>query len=113
MAATYAIGIDLGTTNSVVAYTPLNATAPEISLLAIPQITATRTVEERPNLPSFCYLSTDAEVTAGTFALPWGQGNREVVGSFAQRQAADVPTRTVAAAKSWLAYSQVNRHDPI
>src|SRR5258708_1966334 len=31
----------------------------------------------------------------------------------AQKQAADVPTRTVVGAKSWLAYSRADRHAPI
>ena len=35
------------------------------------------------------------------------------MGEFARRQAADAPTRTVAAAKSWLAHSRVDRHQAI
>ena len=35
------------------------------------------------------------------------------MGEFARRQAAEVPDRTVGAAKSWLAYSRVDRHQPI
>jgi molecular chaperone DnaK (HSP70) len=36
-----------------------------------------------------------------------------VVGEFARRQSAEVPDRTVGAAKSWLCYSRVDRHQPI
>ena len=40
-------------------------------------------------------------------------GRDYAVGELARQQAADVPTRTVAAAKSWLCYSRVDRHQPI
>ena len=56
MTASYVIGIDLGTTNSVVAYAPLNAEKAEVQLLPIPQLVAAGTVEARTSLPSFAYL---------------------------------------------------------
>jgi molecular chaperone DnaK (HSP70) len=37
MPAQFVIGIDLGTTNSVLAYSPLNADQPEVQILPIPQ----------------------------------------------------------------------------
>ena len=46
-------------------------------------------------------------------AAPSKTSSRYVVGEFARRQSAEVPDRTVAAAKSWLAHSRVNRHDDI
>ena len=39
MTAQYVIGIDLGTTNSVLAYAPINAEKPQVELLAVPQLT--------------------------------------------------------------------------
>ena len=47
MTAKYVLGIDLGTTNSVVAYAPLDAKSPEIELLEIPQLVAANTLEVR------------------------------------------------------------------
>src|SRR5689334_8253519 len=104
--ARYAIGIDLGTTNSVIAYTPLGGDAPAAApqVLAVPQLTAPSTVEARSVLPSFLYLGTDAE--AKGLALPWAKSRDYAVGQYAQKQSADVPMRTVAGAKSWLAYSR-------
>ncbi len=41
------------------------------------------------------------------------RGRQYAVGMLAVKQAADVPARTVAAAKSWLAHSKVDRHQAI
>jgi molecular chaperone DnaK (HSP70) len=53
MPATFVIGIDLGTTNSVLAYAPLTAEQPPVELLPIPQLVAPGVVESRRSLPSF------------------------------------------------------------
>lgn len=112
MSAEFSIGIDLGTTNSVLAYSRLDDPDLKISLLPISQIVAPATVESRSSLPSFLYLGLDSETK--NFALPWSpQGRSIAVGEFARTQAADVPARTVAAAKSWLCHSRVDRHQPI
>ncbi len=111
--ASYAIGIDLGTTNSVVAYARLGDDSSRIELLSIPQIVAPATIEPRPALPSFLYLASESEGAAGTYDLPWAKGARHAVGEFARKQSADVPTRTVANAKSWLCHSRVDRRQPI
>jgi molecular chaperone DnaK (HSP70) len=116
MPAQYAIGIDLGTTNSVLAYARLSndpGHAPKVELLPIPQLVAASTVEQRSMLPSFMYLGTQQDATSKALELPWEKARTYAVGAFAQRQAADVPTRTVAAAKSWLAHTRVDRHQAI
>jgi hypothetical protein len=110
----YAVGIDLGTTNSVLAYAPLDAgeeTPPEV--LQIPQLVAPATVEARGSLPSFLYLAAEGEAGGGALDLPWTEGRGFAVGEMARRQAAEVATRTVVAPKSWLAHSRVDRHQPI
>ena len=61
MAAKFIVGIDLGTTNSVVAYTSLDADSPRVELLPIPQLVAPGTLESRSSLPSFLYLGTPDE----------------------------------------------------
>jgi hypothetical protein len=113
MTAKYAIGIDLGTTNSALAYCALEADEPRVELLSAPQLVAAATLEERPLLPSFIYLGTEADAKAKSFDLPWEKKRDFAVGELARRQAAEVPTRTVAAAKSWLCHSRVDRHQPI
>ena len=109
----YSLGIDLGTTNSVLAYVSLNAEMPQAEVLSLPQLVAAATVEGRSMLPSFLYLGVEQEAAGGAFDVPWEPGRRYAVGEFARRQAAEVPDRTVSAAKSWLCHSRVDRRQPI
>ena len=108
----YSIGIDLGTTNSVLAYTELGADTPEVHLLPIPQLVAPATVEAREGLPSFLYLTTPEEAGSGAYDLSWEHDPSTAVGTWARTQSAEVPTRSVAAAKSWLCHSRVARREP-
>lgn len=90
------IGIDLGTTNSALAYIdPEQASedeAPEIRVLEIPQYVAQGRVESRRTLPSFLHI-----------------GDQEYVGAYAREQGALVPTKSVHSAKSWLSNPGVDR----
>ena len=113
MSAQYVLGIDLGTTNCVLAYAPLDAEVPEICELAIPQLVDALTLERRTMLPAFTYLASDADATGGALDVPWAHGRTFAVGEYARRKAADAPQRTVGAAKSWLCYSRVDRRQPI
>ncbi len=113
MPSKYVIGIDLGTTNSVLAFAPLDADAPRVELLPIPQLVAAATAESRSMLPSFLYLGASHEASSGSLDVPWASGRDFAVGEFARRQASETPDRTVAAAKSWLCHSRVDRRQPI
>jgi hypothetical protein len=113
MTARFVIGIDLGTTNSVLAYAPLQGDRPDVQLLPIPQLVAPGTVESRTMLPSFLYLGGKSDASSGAFDLPWSRGRDFAVGELARRQSAEMPERTVGAAKSWLCHSRVDRHQAI
>ena len=116
MTATYAIGIDLGTTNSVLSWVRLDAETPQAELLKVPQLVDRGTIEARSSLPSFTYLATDAEQSAAACDLPWTQDAEHAdyaVGEFARRQSADNPDRTIGAAKSWLSHAGVDRRAKI
>ncbi len=113
MGGKFVIGVDLGTTNSVLAYASLDEVSPQVRLLEIPQLVAPATVEVRSALPSFAYLASEHESGGGSYDLPWATGRDFAVGELARRQAAEVPDRTVGGAKSWLGYSRVDRHSPI
>jgi hypothetical protein len=112
----YVIGIDLGTTNSAVAYVDRRRTADPLDPVArvfdVPQIIAPGEVQERPVLPSFLYLADDRERASEAFATPWSR-EADPVGVFARDHGALVPARQVASAKSWLAYGGVDRTAPI
>ena len=113
MSAKFAIGIDLGTTNSVLACLALEDVRPAVRVVGVPQLVAAGTVEPRSMLPSFLYLASPHETGGGAMDLPWASQRDFAVGEFARRQGAEVPDRTVGAAKSWLAHSRVDRHQPI
>ncbi|WP_442484813.1 Hsp70 family protein [Aeoliella sp. SH292] len=112
MTAKYVIGIDLGTTNCVLAYAPLDSDAPQVELLPIPQLVAAGTIDQRKSLPSFLYIAPEHEAQGG-LDLPWASGRKYAVGEYARRQGADMPDRTVVAAKSWLCHSRVDRRAPL
>ena len=113
MPSKYCIGIDLGTTNSVLAYSSLESDQPRVEVLQVPQLVASGTVESRTMLPSFMYLGLEHEARSGAFDVPWAAGRNFAVGEYARRQGAEVPDRTVGTAKSWLCYSRVDRRQPI
>jgi hypothetical protein len=113
MTAEYVIGIDLGTTNTVAAFAPLHSEAPSVELLPVPQLTAAHTIETRPQLPSFLYMSTSEETASGSWRLPWDDNGTIAAGAAARSLSATAPDRTVAAAKSWLCHSRVDRRQPI
>ncbi len=131
----YCIGIDLGTTNSVVAYTTAKDSgedgsqpvrrddAPEVHLLPIPQIVGPGQVESLTSLPSFLYLPRENEVDSlriDPATLPHGEcptsfpdPSEGVVGAYARQQSADNPQRVVVAAKSWLCHAKIGRTDAV
>ncbi len=113
--ARYIIGIDLGTTNSALAYVDLEAPGPELEIktFAIPQLVGPGRVAERPVLPSFLYLPGKYELDPEALALPWDPERKFAVGVFARDQGALVPGRLVSSAKSWLCHGGVDREAAI
>ncbi len=110
----FVVGIDLGTTNSALAYVDTGAADPAlVKSFAIPQVVQPGTVEERPLLPSFLYLPGDGEQPAGALKLPWDAARDYAVGEFARNFGSQVPTRLVASAKSWLGHAGVDRKSAI
>jgi hypothetical protein len=109
----YIIGIDLGTTNSTVAYVDCAQEIPAIHNFRIPQLTAPGCIELRASLPSFCYIASEGEYPKGALDLPWGRPSHICVGLLAQREGARVPSRLVQSAKSWLCHAAANRRDRI
>jgi molecular chaperone DnaK (HSP70) len=109
----YVIGIDLGTTNTCVAYADAENPHLPIQNLRIPQLKAPGYVEDLASLPSCCYLTSLSEWPPGTLSLPWNRQAESIVGLFARNQGARVPTKLVESAKSWLCYSKADRRDKI
>src|SRR5438309_7277272 len=86
--AHYLIGIDLGTTNSALAYVDVRETRkrggqPDIRAFAVPQLVAPGEMGQRDLLPSFLYLPGAHDLPAGTTAVPWDPQRAYAVGEFA------------------------------
>jgi molecular chaperone DnaK (HSP70) len=113
----YVVGIDLGTTNSALAYADsseaTDAAPAPIRALKIPQLVGAGDVAERPVLPSFLYLPADKEFAPGALDLPWKKKADRAVGVFAREHGAKVPGRLVGSAKSWLSHPGVDRKSAI
>jgi molecular chaperone DnaK (HSP70) len=90
------VGIDLGTTNSAMAYIDDrdadDRDFPPVHIFETPQLVAAGRVEARRTLPSFLFLE-----------------DSQPVGFYAREQGAIVPTRLVHSAKSWLSNPDVDR----
>ena len=116
MPSRYLIGIDLGTTNSVLAYTDSQEVADAASpihVFPIPQLVEHGEVLTLPALPSFLYFPTEDELSAGAVSATWDENPPMVTGMLARQQGALVPSRQVSSAKSWLSYPGVDRRAKI
>ncbi|HEV3261182.1 MAG TPA: Hsp70 family protein [Gemmataceae bacterium] len=118
--ARYLIGIDLGTTNSALAYIDLQRKPgrarggqPEIQPFPVPQLVAPGETASRPLLPSFLYLPGPHDLPVGATALPWDPARAYASGEFARNHGARVPGRLVTSAKSWLCHAGVDRSAPL
>jgi len=112
----YIIGIDLGTTNSAVAYVDLKGDLSRnngIRLFKVPQLTGLGEVSAQPVLPSFCYIPGKYDISKELITLPWQTGDPNFVGQFARDHGAKIPSRLVSSAKSWLCHSNADRRAKI
>ena len=110
MAARFSIGIDLGTTNSALAYVPLTGDAhPEA--LVVSQWESPAALAEAPTLPSFLYLPEDGRAAESPGRVSGTEG--WIAGRLARRRAGETPGRVVRSAKSWLCHHSADRSAPI
>jgi molecular chaperone DnaK (HSP70) len=106
----YVVGIDLGTTNSAVAFVDATVADWRVETFAVPQLVAPGVVEARETLPSFHYQRAEVEFATGALRLPWIDDDADyAVGILAREQGAVVPGRLISSAKSWLCHSGVDR----
>ncbi len=127
-AAKYVVGIDLGTSNSSLAYAELAevqaAGRPLLHELAVPQLVAPGDVQPRALLPSALYAPAGFELTSDQAHLPWHlepepvpEGKQpklpNIVGEAAKRLGAKTPVRLIESSKSWLCHADVHRTAPI
>ena len=122
----YVVGIDLGTTHTVVSYAGLGpptagdtaAGPPCIRLFPIDQLVGPGQVSAQGLLPSVRYQTSEAELAPGARQLPWPCAGAPtqapvVIGHWARTLGTQVPGRLVSSAKSWLSHPAVDRLAPI
>lgn len=97
------IGLDLGTTHTVLAWIDPESDA-QPHVFEIPRLTSVDQLGRGPTLPSVLYAPHAGE-------LPSERG--WIVGDFAERRGREVEGRSVHSAKSWLSYAAVDRLAPI
>lgn len=113
----FIVGIDLGTSHTVVASVPVDGQAQDIALLPLPQRISATEVQADTLLPSVRYQAAQGEL-GDTWQQPWeaqgaGDAAPAVIGRWARDLGAAVPSRLVASAKSWLSHTGVDRTAPI
>ena len=107
----YCVGIDLGTTNSVLSYVDMTASELSPVCLPIPQLVARGEIQSLPELPSFLYLCDEQESQDKAYWLPWNNSPvSEVIGDWAREMSALSPNRVVSSSKSWLCKDDIDRH---
>ena len=119
--AHYLVGIDLGTTHTVVAYAELQQGGEQTParLLQIDQLVGPGEVARKPLLPSFRYHPLAGELADSDLVLPWpqrplaGELPQVVIGAWARELGSKVDGRLVSSAKSWLSHDQVDRNAAI
>ncbi len=123
----YLVGIDLGTTHTLVAYADTADAEPAIRLFEIEQLVAPGEVAARALLPSLRYHPTPGELAPDDLRLPWSVPGQSpawepdlnvavphaVLGEWARELGSKVPGRLVVSAKSWLSHPSVDRSAPI
>jgi molecular chaperone DnaK (HSP70) len=101
------VGIDLGTTHSVLAWTDearLFRGAAGVEIFDVPQLVSPTEIEAQPLFPSFLYAPLSGEAAED----PWGDAPYWT-GAVARKRGIEVPGRSIASAKSWLGYAAVDR----
>ena len=105
----YLVGIDLGTTHTVVAYTTSDKSIsnPAINIFEIEQLIAPGEVAARSLLPSVRYHPADGELSAADISFS-PAGDKAIIGEAARVLGAKTQGRFVTSAKSWLSHPSVD-----
>ncbi len=118
----FIVGIDLGTTHTVVAYVDTEGLQKGqdalIRSFPVEQLVAPGEIGKLEMLPSARYHPALGELAEEDTRLPWSgpvgpDQMRSVIGKLALDRGARVPGRLVTSAKSWLSHGAVDRTAPI
>ena len=112
----YRVGIDLGTTHTVVACSLIhdNAANAGITLFSVDQLVRPGEIAALPYLPSVRYQASPDELAERDIRLPWpdsgeAAGDLPIIGELARLLGARSSGRLIASAKSWLSHPSADR----
>jgi hypothetical protein len=107
----FSVGIDLGTTHSVLSYQAFNENQSE--LLPIAQLDGQLNIASISQLPSFIYFPHEDEAKPSpSDEYPW-LGHPPYIGLAAKALGQKTPDRLITSAKSWLSHQAIDRHAAI
>lgn len=110
----FIIGIDLGTTNSALAYRPVaGSDAALSSLFPILQLENPGETAVLDLLPSSLYIPGENEFVEGSLALPWNPQPAYITGALARSRGVENAGRLVNSAKSWLSHQNTDPAQPL
>ena len=112
MTTRFSLGIDLGTTNSAIAFTDLDSDRAQV--FEVTQILGPNQIGEKPTLPSALYIPHRDEFPENSFPLPWEDDMRDamIIGHFAHDHGVLIPDRLITSAKSWLSNPHIDPTRP-
>jgi len=112
----YIIGIDLGTTNSALAYASASTAerdGRDVKLFRVPQLVNPGEAADVDLLPSSLYIPGEKEFVEGALALPWNARPEYITGALARARGVENATRLVSSAKSWLSNQSADPTQPL
>jgi len=107
----YIIGIDLGTTNSALAYAQSEHS--NVQLFEVPQLVNAGEAAPLDLLPSSLYIPGPNEFVEGALALPWNPQPDYITGRLARTRGVENASRLVSSAKSWLSNQSSDSTQPL
>jgi hypothetical protein len=112
MTTRFSLGIDLGTTNSAIAFTDLDSDQAQV--LEVTQLLGPNQIGEKPTLPSALYIPHPDEFPENSFPLPWEDdiGDATIIGHFAREHGVLIPDCLITSAKSWLSNPHIDPRRP-
>ncbi|MBV9492000.1 MAG: Hsp70 family protein, partial [Verrucomicrobia bacterium] len=112
MSARFSLGIDLGTSNSVVALEDFEND--RTTIVDITQLLGPNQIGEKAILASALYIPHPDEFPEKALRLPWSKnGDHFIIGQFARDHGAVVPDRLITSAKSWLSNVHIDPKKPV
>ena len=110
--AQFIIGIDLGTTNSALAFVD-SASEAGVQSFPVAQLLNPNEVSSEPLLPSSLYVPGANEFVEGSLALPWNDNPPFITGQLARTRGVENASRLVSSTKSWLSHQTADPSQPL